>query len=118
MPNNSLEELRAKVERLVGTAILKNDKNYTDDIMAVIVPYIAEAELRLETKIRQLATIGDLEIVKHLPEIDDGFNVGIEFDDGVRVSVPGESLEEAIDSLMDYWKVKANLTKSQEARSE
>lgn len=29
------DELREKVERLVGTAILKNDKNYTNDFMAL-----------------------------------------------------------------------------------
>ena len=35
-------ELRDKIERLVGTAILKNDKNYTDDFMAVIDSHVAQ----------------------------------------------------------------------------
>jgi len=36
------EELRNKVEKMIGTAILNNDKNYTDDMMAVIKPYLAD----------------------------------------------------------------------------
>lgn len=33
---NGRDELREQIERLIGTAILKNDKNYTNDIMTLI----------------------------------------------------------------------------------
>jgi len=54
-PTNSQSDLRAKVERLIGTAILKNDKNYTDDMMALIESTATrrEQEARLEAELLQ-----------------------------------------------------------------
>lgn len=42
------EEFRNKVERLVGTAILKNDKNYTDDFMSLFDAYSTESKPAIE----------------------------------------------------------------------
>jgi len=39
------EELRDKVGRIIGTAILKNDKNYTDDMMELILQQVTEARI-------------------------------------------------------------------------
>lgn len=40
------EELRSKVEALIGTAILLNDKNYTDDFMVLFDTYSTRSDLQ------------------------------------------------------------------------
>lgn len=55
--SNSDELFQDQVARIIGTAILKNDKNYTDDMMALIAQHTA-------TKVRE-ARIDELTSLQH-----------------------------------------------------
>lgn len=58
--------LRYKVERMIGTAILKNDKNYTDDMMALF-----ESELKKRENYSRMASLADLASWLKLHDITD-----------------------------------------------
>jgi hypothetical protein len=58
--------------------------------------------------IKQLTRIGDIDIVKHVPA-ERGYNVGIEFNDGSYLSVPGKTLKVAVKNLANDWRVKVKL---------
>src|SRR4051812_16275735 len=49
-----MDDLRSKIERLLGTAILKNDKNYTDDFMAAFQAFHDAALRRQDVALRWL----------------------------------------------------------------
>lgn len=59
-----------------------------------------------QSKLKQLLDIGDVDLTKHIPEIDKGYNAGIELSDGSYTSVPGKTLEEAINNLCEDYHVK------------
>ena len=65
----------------------------------------------VERLIDQLSDIGDVEIVKHVPDYP-GYNVGIRFEDDSYLSVPGDTLKKALQTLIDDWRVKYYLKTS------
>ena len=67
-------ELEQKVARIIGTAILKNDKNYTDDMMALLASekqaaYREGAEAFVTTQVGARCDTKDTE---DFPELKDG----------------------------------------------
>lgn len=43
-----VQTLRSKIEKIIGTAVVKNDKNYTDDAMQAIADRDTELIARLQ----------------------------------------------------------------------